>query len=161
MHCSVGKWIFLILGRVAPCDFPQQTTFGCSSVTTGPRISLREFSSENHSERPFPSFGKLTPSLCLRLRVSQSRCRSDQSRAQTCPRTVVAAEAVNSWPSRHNGSTTKVSRPVGSLGCDRWNPLSQTLQPLARNLSPFHSFQAGPLKRSLFSRTFSRTGCFQ
>ena len=52
--------------------FPQQTTFGCSSVPTGPRNSLRRFASENQSEQPFPSFGKPTPYLCLRLRVSHS-----------------------------------------------------------------------------------------
>ena len=66
------KWIFLILGRVATCDFPQQTTFGCSLVPTGPRNSVRWFASENYSEQPFPKFGKPAPYLCFRLRVSHS-----------------------------------------------------------------------------------------
>ena len=39
---------------------------------TRPQNSLRRFASENHSEQPFPSFGKPSPYLCLRLRVSHS-----------------------------------------------------------------------------------------
>ena len=64
--------VFLSLGRGFPCDFPQLTTFGCSSVPLGPQNSLRWFASENHSEKPFLNFVKPTPYLGLRPRVPHS-----------------------------------------------------------------------------------------
>ena len=49
------KWITLILGRVAPCDFPQQTTSDLGTTSGGLLQKNTRSNPSQNSENPLPT----------------------------------------------------------------------------------------------------------